>query len=136
MLHRGFKIKNLIITSKTKVPRLNYVSDSAIGENCNLRAGTKIANLRLDGKVIHVTVKGKKISTGRKKFGAIIEAYVKTGINVSINVGTTIDNDVYIAPSAKVKVYLELIRKSFRCLNGSNYFGNWRRAEIETAYCK
>ncbi len=101
------EIKNSIVMSNTNVPHLNYVGDSVIGENCNLGAGTKIANLRLDEKEIYSTVKGKKISTGRRKFGAIIADNVKTGINVSINVGTIIGNDVLIAPSAKVEGYIE-----------------------------
>ena len=101
------EIKNSIVMSNTNVPHLNYVGDSVIGENCNLGAGTKIANLRLDEKEIYSTVKGKKISTRRRKFGAIIGDNVKTGINVSINVGTIVGNDVLIAPSAKVEGYIE-----------------------------
>jgi len=101
------EIKNSIVMSKTKVPHLNYIGDSVIGENCNFGAGTKIANLRLDGGMVYATIKGRKISTGRKKFGAVIGDNVKTGINVSINVGTLIGNDVQIAPSAKVEGYIE-----------------------------
>jgi len=107
------EIKNSIIMSNTNVPHLNYVGDSVIGENCNLGAGTKIANLRLDGGTIYATVKGRKISTGRRKFGAIIGDNVKTGINVSINVGTMIGNDVFIAPSAKVEGYIEPYSRVF-----------------------
>lgn len=107
------EIKNSIIMSNTNVPHLNYVGDSVIGENCNLGAGTKIANLRLDGKEIYATVKGRKIPTGRRKFGAIIGDNVKTGINVSINVGTMIGNDVFIAPSAKVEGYIEPYSRVF-----------------------
>jgi bifunctional UDP-N-acetylglucosamine pyrophosphorylase/glucosamine-1-phosphate N-acetyltransferase len=55
----GVEIKNSIIMSNTKIPHLNYVGDSVIGENCNLGAGTNIANLRLDKKEISVSVKGK-----------------------------------------------------------------------------
>lgn len=107
------EIKNSIVMSNTNVPHLNYVGDSVIGENCNLGAGTKIANLRLDEKEIYATVKGKKISTGRRKFGAIIGDNVKTGINVSINVGTMVGNDVLIAPSAKVEGYIEPYSRIF-----------------------
>ncbi len=107
------EIKNSIIMSNTNVPHLNYVGDSVIGENCNLGAGTKIANLRLNGKEIYATVKGRKIPTGRRKFGAIIGDNVKTGINVSINVGTMIGNNVFIAPSAKVEGYIEPYSRVF-----------------------
>ncbi len=101
------EIKNSIIMDNSNVPHLNYVGDSVIGENCNLGAGTKIANLRLDDKEIKVSVKGRKVGTGRRKFGAVLGDNVKTGINVSINVGTLIGNDVFIAPSAYVDGYVE-----------------------------
>ena len=90
------EIKNSIIMNKTKVPHLNYVGDSVIGEDCNLGAGTKIANLRLDGANINVS----GIDTGRRKLGAIIGDRVKTGINASINTGSMIGNDVFIGPGA------------------------------------
>jgi len=107
------EVKNSIIMSNTNVPHLNYVGDSIIGENCNLGAGTKIANLRLDSKEIYAVVRGKKIFTGRRKFGAVIGDNVKIGINVSINVGTMIGNDVHIAPSAFVDGYIEPHSKIF-----------------------
>lgn len=107
------EIKGSIIMSNTKIPHFNYVGDSIIGENCNLGAGTKIANLRLDEKEVYVSVKGKKIPTGRRKFGAIIGDNVKTGINVSINVGCMIGNDVFIAPHTKVEGFIEPYSKVF-----------------------
>lgn len=88
------EIKNSIIMSGTDVPHLNYVGDSVIGEGCNFGAGTKVANLRLDGQNIHVG----DIDTKRHKLGAIIGDNVKTGINASINVGTIIGNNTFIGP--------------------------------------
>jgi bifunctional UDP-N-acetylglucosamine pyrophosphorylase/glucosamine-1-phosphate N-acetyltransferase len=107
------EIKNSIIMSGAKIPHLNYVGDSVIGENCNFGAGTKIANLRLDRKEIYVSVKGKKIPTGRKKLGAIVGDNVQTGINASINVGAMIGNNVFIAPNALVDGYVEPNSKVF-----------------------
>jgi len=107
------EIKNSIIMSGTKIPHHNYVGDSVIGEKCNFGAGTKIANLRLDRKEIYVSVKGKRIPTGRKKLGAIVGDNVQTGINASINVGAMIGNDVFIAPNALVDGYVEPNSKVF-----------------------
>ena len=76
-----------------KVPHHNYVGDSIIGRNVNLGSGTKIANLRLDKGEIAVERDGKRINTGRRKFGAILGDNVSTGINSSINVGTIIGSD-------------------------------------------
>jgi bifunctional UDP-N-acetylglucosamine pyrophosphorylase/glucosamine-1-phosphate N-acetyltransferase len=83
----------------TKIPHHNYVGDSVMGEDCNLGAGTKIANLRLDEKEIWVAGH----NTRRRKLGAIIGDGVKTGINVSIDVGTIIGNNTYIGPGAIVR---------------------------------
>lgn len=96
------EIKNSIVMDGTKIPHQNYVGDSIIGQNCNLGAGTKIANLRLDKKKIFVWLNGQKIATERKKLGAIIGDNVQTGINASINVGAIIGNNVFIGPSAMV----------------------------------
>lgn len=93
------ELKNSIVMNRTDVPHLNYVGDSVIGEGCNLGAGTKIANLRLDQK--NITVNG--IDTRRRKLGAIIGDNVETGINTSINVGTVIGSNTFIGPGAVVK---------------------------------
>jgi bifunctional UDP-N-acetylglucosamine pyrophosphorylase/glucosamine-1-phosphate N-acetyltransferase len=88
------EIKNSIVMDGTDVPHLNYVGDSVIGEGCNLGAGTKIANLRLDEQNIRVN----GIDTKMRKLGAIIGDNVKTGINCSINVGTVIGDNSFIGP--------------------------------------
>ena len=92
------EVKNSIIMNYSNVPHQNYVGDSVIGEQCNLGAGTKIANLRLDKKTIAVILNGKKIDTGRKKLGGILGDHVQTGINATINVGSIAGNEVWIGP--------------------------------------
>ncbi len=103
----GVELKNSILMLGAKIPHLSYVGDSIIGEGCNLGAGTKVANFRLDKEQIYVSVKGKKVNTGRKKFGAILGDNVMTGINVSINIGTMIGNNVFLAPATKVEGFIE-----------------------------
>ena len=97
------EVKASIIMNGSKIPHFNYVGDSIIGENCNLGAGTKVANLRLDEKNIKVPVKNELVDTGRRKLGVIMGDNVHTGINVSIDVGTMIGAYTYIAPGARVK---------------------------------
>ena len=94
----GVEIKNSIIMPNTKIPHLSYVGDSIIGEECNLGAGTKIANLRLDKRDIIVS----GVATKRRKLGAIIGDQVETGINVSINIGSMIGNNTHIGPGVTV----------------------------------
>jgi len=90
------EVKNSVIMNGSKIPHHNYVGDSVIGECCNLGSGTKIANLRLDGKDIWVNGR----NTRRRKLGAIIGDGVGTGINVSINIGTVIGSNAHIGPGA------------------------------------
>lgn len=97
------EIKNSIIMRGTKIPHHNYVGDSVIGENCNLGAGTKIANLRLDKK--EVIIGG--IHTKRRKLGAVLGDRVETGINSSINVGSSIGDDVFIGPGAVASGFID-----------------------------
>ncbi len=97
------EVKASIVMNGSKIPHFNYVGDSIIGENCNLGAGTKVANLRLDESNVRVFVKGKMVDTGRRKLGVIMGDGVHTGINVSIDVGTMIGAGSMIGPGARVK---------------------------------
>ena len=90
------EIKSSIIFDHTRIGHLSYVGDSIIGENCNFGAGTKVANLRLDNKTIKVTIKGKRVDSGRRKLGIFMGDNVKTGINVSFMPG------VKIGPSSAI----------------------------------
>jgi len=90
------EIKNSIIMRGSKIPHHNYVGDSIIGEECNLGAGTKVANLRLDKGEIWVA----GMDTKRRKLGVIMGDRVETGINACINVGSVIGNNTHIGPGA------------------------------------
>lgn len=104
------EVKNSIIMDDSKVPHNSYVGDSVIGERCNLGAGTMIANLRLDDRPVPVIVDGERVSSGRRKLGAVIGDDVKTGINASIIPGTIIEDSCFIGPGAVTEGYI--VRKS------------------------
>ena len=97
------EVKHSIIMNNSNAPHQNYIGDSVIGDYCNLGAGTKIANLRLDKKNIIAILNGKTIDTKRKKLGAIVGDNVQTGINAMINVGTLIGCNVFIGPGSLVR---------------------------------
>jgi UDP-N-acetylglucosamine diphosphorylase/glucosamine-1-phosphate N-acetyltransferase len=84
------EIKNSIIMDGTNVNHLSYVGDSVIGADCNIAAGTNIANLRFDNKNVKMNVKGERIDCGIRKLGAIFGDNVKTGINSSFNPGVKV----------------------------------------------
>ncbi|MEM2908321.1 MAG: DapH/DapD/GlmU-related protein, partial [Candidatus Hadarchaeales archaeon] len=98
----GVEIKNSIIMDGTHIAHLSYVGDSVIGSNCNLGAGTTIANLRLDEEEVKMKISGKVVSTGRRKLGTILADNVKTGVNCMINPGVKIGPNAAIGPGAVV----------------------------------
>jgi bifunctional UDP-N-acetylglucosamine pyrophosphorylase/glucosamine-1-phosphate N-acetyltransferase len=97
------EVKNSVIMDGTKIGHLTYMGDSVIGSKCNFGAGTKIANLRLDEKNIHVILKGQRVDSGRRKLGCIMADNVHTGIGSLINVGTVIGANALIGPGALAK---------------------------------
>jgi bifunctional UDP-N-acetylglucosamine pyrophosphorylase/glucosamine-1-phosphate N-acetyltransferase len=94
------EVKNSIIMDGSNVPHNNYVGDSIIGQRCNLGAGTKVANVRLDSKNISVVLRGKPHRTQLRKLGVIMGDDVKTGINSSIDPGTIMGEGSYLGPNA------------------------------------
>jgi UDP-N-acetylglucosamine diphosphorylase/glucosamine-1-phosphate N-acetyltransferase len=96
-------VKRSVVMSHSNVPHLNYVPDSVIAEGCNLGAGTKIANLRFDDAHVKMSIKGKRIDSGRRKLGTIIGYNTKTGINVSIYPGVKIRSGKWIEAETLVK---------------------------------
>ena len=90
------EIKASIIYKGTHVGHLSYVGDSVVGSSSNFGAGSITANLRFDDKPVKVTVKGKRVSSHRRKLGAIIGDNVKLGIGVSMLPGVVIGSDTWI----------------------------------------
>lgn len=97
------ELKNSYVGSHTHIPHLSYIGDSVIGNNTNLWGGTKVANLRHDGKNIRVMVKNQLVDTGRHKLGAIIWDNVHTGIDTLIYPGRIISTDGTTLPGDIVK---------------------------------
>jgi len=97
------EVKNSILMASAHVPHQNYVGDSILGERCNLGAGTKVANLRLDEAPIKVVWRGVEIDTGLRKLGVIMGDDVKVGINASIDAGTIVGEESFIGPGAHAR---------------------------------
>lgn len=92
------EIKNSILMTAATVGHLSYVGDSVLGQRVNFGAGTTVANLRHDGKPVKLTVKGERVSTGRRKLGTIVGDDAKTGINTSLNAGVVLGAQMTTRP--------------------------------------
>ncbi|WP_255194890.1 bifunctional sugar-1-phosphate nucleotidylyltransferase/acetyltransferase [Halorarius litoreus] len=86
----GCEVKNSVLLAGASVSHLSYVGDSVLGRDVNFGAGTQVANLRHDGADVRLTVKGERVSTGRRKFGVVAGHGAKTGVNTSLDPGVTL----------------------------------------------
>jgi len=96
------EIKNSIIMNGTRIPHLSYVGDSIIGEGCNLAAGTITANIRADEATVNVMLKGRSLSSGRRKLGTIMGDEAQTGINASLMPGVKVGPGAFVGPGVVV----------------------------------
>ena len=92
------EIKNSVLMVDATVGHLSYVGDSILGRGVNFGAGTTVANLRHDDEPVAITVKGDRVSTGRRKFGVVIGDEAKTGINTSLNAGVVLGGGAMTTP--------------------------------------
>jgi bifunctional UDP-N-acetylglucosamine pyrophosphorylase/glucosamine-1-phosphate N-acetyltransferase len=99
---QSVEVKNSVVMSGTSVPHLSYVGDSVLGRDVNIGAGTNVANLRHDGADVRLTVKGERVSTGRRKFGVVVGDGVKTGINTSLDPGVVLSTGATTTPGERV----------------------------------
>ncbi|MFX1473240.1 MAG: bifunctional sugar-1-phosphate nucleotidylyltransferase/acetyltransferase, partial [Promethearchaeota archaeon] len=86
----GCEVKNSLVMDGSSIGHLSYVGDSVIGRKVNFGAGTITANLRHDDQSVKVTVKGKRVDSGRRKLGSIVGDGVKTGIGTLLAPGVVI----------------------------------------------
>jgi len=96
------EVKNSIIGNHTNAGHLSYIGDTIIGDHTNLGAGTITSNYRADKQNHTSYIDGKKINTGRRKFGSIIGHHVFTGINTSIYPGRKLSNNTMTLPGTMV----------------------------------
>ncbi len=91
--------KGSILLPKAKAAHFNYVGDSVLGVDCNLGAGTKLANLKINHSNINIRLSNEKILTHLKKFGAILGNRAQTGCNSVTNPGTIMLPDSILLPN-------------------------------------
>lgn len=88
------EIKHSICLNRVAASHFAYVGDCILGNGVNLGAGTKCANLKLDGSMIDVKVGNRRISSGLRKFGAVMGDESSVGCNSVPNPGTVLGRSV------------------------------------------
>lgn len=94
------ELKGSLLLNDAKAAHFAYVGDTILGVNCNLGAGTKCANLRLDHGPVPVVIGDERRSSGLKKFGAIFANRAQTGCNAVTNPGTILLPDAILLPNS------------------------------------
>lgn len=97
------EVKSSIFLNDAKAPHFAYVGDSVLGNSVNLGAGTKVSNLKITGDEIVFKVGRNQISTGLRKFGALIGDGVETGCNSVLNPGVVLGKGSMVYPCVSLK---------------------------------
>jgi NDP-sugar pyrophosphorylase family protein len=84
------EIKNSILFQGCQVPHFNYVGDSILGAKVHLAAGVIVSNLKLNGDFITLRIGHAMLTTGLRKFGALIGDGAEVGCNAVLNPGSII----------------------------------------------
>ena len=97
------ELKNVILFNTVQVPHYNYVGDSILGYRSHMGAGSITSNVKSDKTLVTVKYQGEKITTGLKKFGAILGDCVEVGCNSVLNPGSVICPNSNIYPLSMVR---------------------------------
>lgn len=97
------EIKHSIFLNDAKAGHFAYLGDSILGNDTNLGAGTKFANLRFLPGAITIFHQGHRIDTEMKKFGAILGDTCQTGCNSVTSPGTLLAKGAVLMPNATAR---------------------------------
>jgi NDP-sugar pyrophosphorylase family protein len=98
VLGNSSEFKNCLIFDEAQIPHFNYVGDSILGYKAHLGAGAILSNVRLDHAPVNVITPEGPLSTGLRKFGAIVGDRAEIGCNSVLSPGSIIGRDSIIYP--------------------------------------
>lgn len=96
------EVKHTIFLDGAKAGHFAYLGDSILGNQVNLGAGTKLANLRFITGEVPIAIPGSAVKSGLRKLGAILGDFVQTGCNTVTNPGTLLGKKSMVAPNTTV----------------------------------
>ena len=93
------EVKHSIFLDDAKAGHFAYLGDSILGNDANLGAGTKLANLKFMPGTVQVRLPEGSADSGLRKFGAILGDKVQTGCNTVTNPGTLLSPQAMVLPN-------------------------------------
>jgi UDP-N-acetylglucosamine diphosphorylase / glucose-1-phosphate thymidylyltransferase / UDP-N-acetylgalactosamine diphosphorylase / glucosamine-1-phosphate N-acetyltransferase / galactosamine-1-phosphate N-acetyltransferase len=105
----GTEVSNSFLGCRVKAWHTGHIGHSIIGSHVNLGAGASISNRRNTkrGYVQAYLRDNVVLSTGQKKYGAVIGTNCQIGCNVVINPGTTLLQNVVVDPCISVRGFVD-----------------------------
>lgn len=100
------EVKSSLLFDGVQVPHYNYVGDSVLGYRAHLGAGAVCSNVKSDKSPVTVSLDGRKIPTGRRKFGAVVGDFGEVGCNSVLCPGTVIGRFATVYPLCRVRGYV------------------------------
>ncbi len=100
------EVKHSIFLDGAHAAHFAYIGDSILGNEVNLGAGTKCANLKLDEAPVKLHVLNQRIETHMRKLGAIIGDKTQIGCNAVSNPGTLIGQEVRCYPCLNIDGFI------------------------------
>lgn len=97
------EMKNAVMLNDAKAGHFAYIGDSILGNNVNLGAGTKCANLKITQSEVTVRAKTRVYKTGLKKLGAVLGDNVQTGCNAVTSPGVLLGKSSLVYPNVNVQ---------------------------------
>jgi NDP-sugar pyrophosphorylase family protein len=112
------EIKNSFLFNGCQVPHFNYVGDSILGAKVHLGAGVIVSNLKLNGDFIVIRTAQSLLTTGLRKFGALIGDGAEVGCNAVLNPGSIVGRGslIYAGVSWRGILPKNSIAKSTDCV--------------------
>ena len=101
------------VFEKSATTHSGFFGDTIIDEETKIGAGMITSNVRLDRGEVFAKVKGEKINTFLKSFGAIIGKNTRVGTMVNIMPGRFVGNNCFIGPNSLVTENLPDNKKLF-----------------------
>jgi acetyltransferase-like isoleucine patch superfamily enzyme len=96
------EVKTAILLDGAKAGHFAYIGDSILGNDVNLGAGTKLANLKIVDVEMKVRVEEQVYDTGLRKLGAILGDHVEIGCNAVTSPGTLLGKGSLVYPCINV----------------------------------
>ena len=97
------ELKNCILFDRVQVPHYNYVGDSIFGYRAHTGAGAICSNVKSDKTSVAVHGPEGELTTGLRKFGAILGDHVEVGCNSVLCPGTVIGQNSNVYPLSRVR---------------------------------